>query len=356
MKDEIKGALSCFLPIVAFLICEMLYDYKYFTKKPFYIGSQYLFMIFLGLMVYLYIRYTTLIDIHSNVKIDENKNTAQYNKDIVKKTQDMLGMGIGLFVVVLFSCVYYSKKTNNKIKGIMIFFIYSLITLATMAFKFEQIKYFKESINESPNGKSSRFTKVISFMDYFTKGLNDKKKYEEPDLSVIIPSLVFGLVFGFIDNAGLISGLEALDTPFAVISKLFVGSSPSNNDAISLKRYKEKLEGTTSGLGNLFSDGLGVTLGAFFGNLASRLFPPKIRPPIWIDMVGISLGCILGILIPITFKNVVSGEIIRHGIFSFTFIKDMIILLILMGAFISTCILIPKKASEDIEGEITYDI
>jgi hypothetical protein len=336
MKDEVKGALSCFLPVVVFLICEMFYDYKYFAKKSVFIGLQYSFMTFLGLIVYLYIRYTTLIKIEKGEKTYEKS----YKESIVKQTHDLILFGILLFVAVLLSCVLYSKFTNNKIKGIMFFFIYSLITLATMAFKFEQIKYYKKSKFVDSN--------IINFNMYFTKGLDEKKIYSSVDLSIIIPGLVFGLVFGFIDNAGLISGLEALDTPFSVISKLLIGSPPSDKN--SLKLYNEKLEGTTSGLGNLFSDGLGVTLGAFFGNLAKTLFPSKISQPIWVDMVGVSLGCILGIVIPITLKNLVSGAIIKDGVLSFTFIKDLVVLSVLFAGLIALCILIPKKASEDIDG------
>ena len=351
MKDEDKGALACFLPIVMFLICEMFYDYKYFAKKPVFIGLQYLFMTFLGLFVYLYIRYTTLIKIKNEI----NDNKTSYKESIVKQTHDVILFGILLFVAVLLSCVLYSKFTNNKIKGIMIFFIYSLITLATMAFKFEQIKYYKESGFKKLENDSN----IINFMMYFTEGtesyaIKNKiySKYSDVDLSIIIPGLIFGLVFGFIDNAGLISGLEALDTPFSVISKLFVGSPPQSTDKMVLKRYNEKLEGTTSGLGNLFSDGLGVTLGAFFGNLATRLFPSKIQQPIWVDMVGVSLGCILGIVIPITLKNLVSGAIIKDGLLSFTFIKDLVVLSVLFSGLIAICILIPKKASNDVEGAV----
>ena len=349
MKDEVKGALACFLPVVVFLICEMFYDYKYFFKKSLFIGLQYSFMTFVGLLVYLYIRYTTLIKIENG--LNENTDATIYKESIVKQTHDVILFGILLFVAVLLSCVLYSKLTNNKIKGIMIFFIYSLITLATMAFKFEQIKYYKESGFKNLDNDSN----IINFMMYFTEGtesyaITDKiySKYSSVDLSIIIPGLVFGLVFGFIDNAGLISGLEALDTPFSVISKLLIGSPPSDKN--SLKLYNEKLEGTTSGLGNLFSDGLGVTLGAFFGNLAKTLFPSKISQPIWVDMVGVSLGCILGIVIPITLKNLVSGAIIKDGLLSFTFIKDLVVLSVLFAGLIALCILIPKKASEDIKG------
>lgn len=359
MKDIIKGALCCFLPVILFLCCEMFYDYKYFVKKTVFIGIQYSFMTILALLVFLYVRYTTLIDIENGTL-----NNKLYKESIVKHTHDLILFGMLLFVAVLSSCVLYSKFTNNKIKGILIFFIYSLITLATMAFKFEQIKYYKESGFKKLENDSN----IINFMMYFTEGTENyikdksketnptysakdiKSKYSSIDLSIIIPGLVFGLVFGFIDNAGLISGLEALDTPFGVISKLLIGSPPSDKN--SLKLYNEKLEGTTSGLGNLFSDGLGVTLGAFFGNLAKTLFPSKISQPIWVDMVGVSLGCILGIVIPITLKNLVSGEIIKDGILSFTFIKDMIIILLLIGIFISVCILIPKKASNEIKGDI----
>lgn len=334
MNEEIIAVLCCFLPILLFIILEMLYDYTYLFKKPVFMGLQYLFIIIIAFVVYLYVRYT----IHS--KYDDN-NKDKYTKLAVTNTKNMVLFGMLLFVFVLISCILYSKFTNNKIKGIMIFFIYSLITLATMAFKFEQIKYHKD--NEFEGNK-------LTFWKYFTEGNDSDNKYKYVDLNVIIPGLVFGLVFGFIDNAGLISGLEALDTPFSVISRLFVGSPPKNNDKTALKHYKEKLEGTTSGLGNLFSDGLGVTLGAFFGNIANKLFPNNISQPIWVDMVGVSLGCILGIIIPITLKNIVSGDIIKDGILSFTFIKDIIVFSILVASLIALCILIPKKASDEVEG------
>lgn len=338
MNQEIQGLLSCFLPIVIFLIVEMLYDPKYFFKKSVFIGLQYLFITVLALIVFLYVRYT----IHTTTPTTPIKSTdgkpdiITYTDHALKNIQNMILFGILLFVFVLISCIMYSKFTNNKIKGIMIFFIYSLITLATIAFKFEQLKYKKEQNVE------------IDFWKYFTNGFNEDKKLKNVDFKIIIPGLVFGLVFGFIDNAGLISGLDALDTPFSKISKFCIGSQPISNDKMRLKHYNEKLEGVTSGLGNLFSDGLGVTLGAFFGNIANRLFENNISQPIWVDMVGVSLGCILGIIIPITLKNLVSGDIIKDGIFSFIFIKDLLVLSILLASFISICVLIPKKARDDL--------
>ena len=65
---------------------------------------------------------------------------------------------------------------------------------------------------------------------------------------------------------------------------------------------KDRIDGITSGLGNLFSDGLGVTIGAFFSKFASSIFSSSAEQPIWVDMVGISIGCIFGIMIPLSLK------------------------------------------------------
>ena len=83
----------------------------------------------------------------------------------------------------------------------------------------------------------------------------------------------FGLVFGFIDNAGLWIGLEKFE-------KYISGS------------ILEK-----AGWGNTFSDALGASLGTAVLIILKSIFTVE-EAPIWVDTIGIILGCILGIYIP----------------------------------------------------------
>ena len=54
---------------------------------------------------------------------------------------------------------------------------------------------------------------------------------------------------------------------------------------------------TKSGWGNTYSDGLGASLGTSVAIILKTLYPIE-ESPIWVDTVGIILGCILGIYIP----------------------------------------------------------
>lgn len=92
--------------------------------------------------------------------------------------------------------------------------------------------------------------------------------------------MLSSMAFGFIDNAGLFFGMDALD-------KFLPGG-----------------ELTRAGWGNTFSDGIGAFLGAFVGKIVS-LTTGFEGGPVYADFIGIVIGCILGIYIPsaITGKN-----------------------------------------------------
>lgn len=85
--------------------------------------------------------------------------------------------------------------------------------------------------------------------------------------------MLSSMAFGFIDNAGLFFGMDALD-------KFLPGG-----------------ELTRAGWGNTFSDGMGAFLGAFVGKIVS-LSTGFEGGPVYADFVGIVIGCILGIYIP----------------------------------------------------------
>ena len=89
--------------------------------------------------------------------------------------------------------------------------------------------------------------------------------------------MMTNIIFGFIDNAGLFFGMDNLDPLFA--KKFGAG------------------ELTKAGLGNTFSDMLGSFLGTFIGNGISN-YTDVDEWPIIADVIGIVIGCLLGLYIP----------------------------------------------------------
>jgi hypothetical protein len=107
----------------------------------------------------------------------------------------------------------------------------------------------------------------------FNEWLNGKKF----SMKSVMVGMASGVVFGFIDNAGLFFGMDALN-PF-------------------LKELGITGENEKAGWGNTYSDFLGSSMGTFIGSII--ISKTKIEEsPIWADMLGIIVGCILGIYIP----------------------------------------------------------
>jgi hypothetical protein len=106
-------------------------------------------------------------------------------------------------------------------------------------------------------------TNVLSFLDI----------YPFPSMASILTGIVSNVVFGIIDNGGLFYGMSALD-PFLPKGEL-----------------------TRAGLGNTFSDGLGAFLGTFSGMIIRNI--TRIDDtPMWCDVVGIVIGCLIGLYVP----------------------------------------------------------
>jgi Na+/glutamate symporter len=89
----------------------------------------------------------------------------------------------------------------------------------------------------------------------------------------VMAGLSYGVVFGFIDNAGLWVGMEALD-PYIPGGDL-----------------------TKAGVGNTYSDLLGATVGTFVSVIMTHVTGIK-EAPMWVNTVGIFLGCIVGLVVP----------------------------------------------------------
>lgn len=120
--------------------------------------------------------------------------------------------------------------------------------------------YLKNHYKDNEN-KEFTLTEFINGTDGF------------PPMKNILVGMVFGTVFGFIDNAGMFFGMDALE-PF-------------------LPR-----EGfIAAGIGNTYSSVLGAFLASFLSNVI-KIATGVNSMPVWSDAAGIIVGAILGIYIP----------------------------------------------------------
>ena len=370
--NNIKLISIVFAPLLIFLLGELVFNTG-FKLTNIRILKTYLTIIVLSLFLYLIISFSNspkrkifdLID-----KIGHNKNEDLNDKQIKeaqnelkKEIKHIVSLHLAYFFKVLFLSILNGYLTGHKIRSVFIFFILGVIILCNLSYIYERLMVYKYS-------GSKKYK--ITFKDYFIRGVNlnyknpnynivenfnndEDKPYKKASIKGILSGLVFGVVFGFIDNAGLISGLDALDKPFSKVSKLATSGIKSGG-AKDIELNKERMESITAGLGNLFSDGLGVTIGAFLGKFAGSLFPSSVEQPIWIDMVGISLGCILGILIPISCKNITTGAL--KNMFKnnkIRFARNVFILLFTLSVIISMIIVLPKQAGDQLSKEIRFE-
>ena len=102
-------------------------------------------------------------------------------------------------------------------------------------------------------------------------------EFEGPLLSyaffkTVLVGVVYGLVFGIIDNVGLWFGMDALDP--------IIKGGPL----------------TKAGIGNAYADSLSAILATFSGKAMSN-FTGIEDTPLWANAAGTGLGCITGVVI-----------------------------------------------------------
>jgi hypothetical protein len=106
----------------------------------------------------------------------------------------------------------------------------------------------------------------LTFLQFFNNN-------SEVTFKKILVGMSFGMIFGFIDNFGLWYGMDYLD-PYI----------PGGNL-------------TKAGYGNTFSDFIGSTMGTSVSIILGTMYPSE-EAPIWVNSLGIVIGCLLGLYIP----------------------------------------------------------
>ena len=122
------------------------------------------------------------------------------------------------------------------------------------------------AFNTVNNKKLENGEEQVSFIEFINNG-------KTVSLKQILVGMSFGAIFGFIDNFGLWYGMDYLD-PYL----------PGGNL-------------TKAGYGNTYSDFIGSTMGTSISIILNTLYPVE-EAPIWVNSLGIILGCLLGLYIP----------------------------------------------------------
>jgi hypothetical protein len=181
----------------------------------------------------------------------------------------------GTFSILFISCFSNFKSTNKL-----------YLAVANLIFTFGTISYVIEKRNDS----------TLNFNKWFNGNA--------PTMKTILVGMASSVMFGFIDNAGLFFGMDALDPIFNGWLKLdSTGNDLSGGRGVFGIKNSAVRGSMAAGLGNTFSDGMGAFLGTFAGRIIQQLTGVSDSPPIWADFLGISIGCLLGAYIPALMKE-----------------------------------------------------
>lgn len=163
--------------------------------------------------------------------------------------------------------------------------------------------------------------------------------------------LMLGTVFGFLDNLGLFAGMEYLDPPlYMFATQVVVGlhADPSRADAHETHAAATDL---MSGLGNTFSDIVGVALGTAVLEAAKAGL--STDPAFWpLDLLAMLVGCLLGCFVPALIKH--SHVFDRGGNARFSRASTLgwftVVTLLMSIVFVA----IPEADTDDVGGDWTF--
>lgn len=211
-----------------------------------------------------------------------------FEKDDMEKTKEIIYMVYGIFipVYIIFVIVLYKFTKNEGSNGVKYLFSISFICLIPFLITSYLYKLYESD-------------KIIYLSEYI--GVNFKGSDAGKKGTLFGVGLVTNLIFGFIDNFGLFYGMDAIDNYVADVDK----KENESNESYLIKRITKNL--TIGGIGNTFSDFIGASLGNAVGDMASTLYQSQTgeepNTPIISEMVGIVLGCLLGLYIPRAMKS-----------------------------------------------------
>lgn len=186
--------------------------------------------------------------------------------------------------------IFRKFEKNQKKPGTRLLQLCAVVIVLVLVSTF----FASESYQNERGGKSK-------------SGNFDVRRYlgvpEKDHFKTIAIGMLLGVVFGFLDNFGLFYGMDSLNPFFyGFASKMMAFHA---KDRQQLHRLSN---GMMNGLGNTFSDLLGVFLGSAVLVSAKNAF--DVDPNFWpIDVFAMLLGCIAGAYLPALAKyGTVNGK------------------------------------------------
>jgi hypothetical protein len=137
---------------------------------------------------------------------------------------------------------------TNSMKKLWYFIIFNIILISVSFY----IAYLVHTTTDNNKG----------FIEWFNQG--------KITLKSLLISLIFGIVFGFLDNFFLWMGIDNMMS--------FIPGHALTKGA----------------WGNTYSDFIGATVGASISSIGRDLLNDDPTPPIWINAIAMPIGCIIG--------------------------------------------------------------
>ena len=282
--------------------------------------------------------------VNGGKNINENEMFLYTRKDSVINFFTLFSFYAVLYAVLLYKS-FDSNQTENANKTIFITSLsLLLITIFARLVYDLQISYMKDSQSSitTTSTESEQEDEQTPLAKFLTWDFNyDTGKQEQLDPASWIISLIFGFMFGFIDNYGLALGLDNLEEDvFKQYSFFKLGFNESNDQFVQ-------------GWGNTFSDLLGVTIADSIANIIS-IVSNKNQSNLISNALGVGLGCLVGVVVVGKKTDDVTKGGGKNSIINFENFENfkkkvfpLLLFIIYLGCYITYCVQCTITINED---------
>lgn len=279
-----------------------------------------------------------LLGLGSSKEIDSEYGQDNKKTDLLYNQKDSITIGCTLIGIYFFLFGgLYNASANDPVNGPFTIFITSMSLLIITILARICFDLQRNYITDNKAKENFNLQKYLTWDFDYEKGepkpLNIKNWFV---------SLIFGLMFGFIDNYGLAIGLDKLEETVFQWSFFRLGLTQKN---------KNESNNFIQGWGNTFSDLLGVTIADSVANIISTTSGSD-KSNLISDALGVGLGCLIGVLV-IKYSSKLNFDSIES-------FKNIWFPLILISAFagcfiFQTYIFYSKDNNDDLESQINEE-
>lgn len=228
----------------------------------------------------------------------------------------LLNIIILFIVYYIFKSIFKSKENSeNDLNSVKYLYMVSFMIMITCILTSYIVKVYKSK-------------RKLYFYNYigipgFGKKFDSKIDGHDFTAKEFTLGMITNIIFGFIDNFGLFFGMDSLDEFLnfdknTKNKKIFDKLMEPNQNGGNITDKKKRIECLydnpndlsvlkTAGWGNTFSDFLGAFVGNAVGDISLTLANVE-KTPIISEILGIVIGCVIGIYIPAFLKKQWQGD------------------------------------------------